>query len=278
VIAEASIPVVLPAPSDAGDHCIAGRSVVPAAALVELLLRTVAEHERWTLPLPLPLTMTRASFPHFLPTDELSRCTFTVRLERAGHGLRAVLLANLALARGIKRPREHAQITFGTTAPAPPPPPPPACDFEVPAERIYREAIPLGPRYRNLHGRIGLGRAGGTAMARSPEPPDLPPPLGGCPFLLDAALHLACVWGQRYAGVVAYPTGFASRVLLRPTPSGTRRCLVVPCAVEPRRLLFDLWLADESGRPCDTLLGLAMAPLARGALPPPWLHLDGERA
>jgi hypothetical protein len=278
VIAVASIPVAVPVFPDAGDHGIAGRSVVPAAVLVELLLRTVAEHERWPVPLALPLTMTRVRFPHLLPTADIPRCRFTVRLTHDGDSLGAVLLADLALPSGIKRPREHAQITFGAAAPAPPPPPPPASDFAVAAERIYREAIPLGPRYRNLQGRISLGRAGGTARACSPEPPHLPPPLGGCPFLLDAALHLACVWGQRYAGVVAYPTGFASRALWRPTPSGERSCLVVPRAVEPRQLLFDLWLTDGDGQPCDTLLGLAMAPLARGTLPPPWLRLDEEGA
>jgi hypothetical protein len=277
-VASITMPVVLPELSDATHHAIAGRSVVPAVELLELLLHTVAEHERWSAPPPMPLTMTDVAFPRFLPTADIPRARLTVRLERMGDGLRAVLVAHLELANGMKRSREHAQVTFGVVTPPVAPPPSPACDFEVAAERIYREAIPLGPRYGNLHGTIRLGRAGGTAIARSPEPLSGPPRLGGCPYLLDAAMHLACVWGQRYAGYVAYPTGFASRVLSRPTPSGERRCLVLPRSVEPRRLLCDLWLLDGSGQVCDAVTGLAMSPLASGAPPPPWLSVPEERA
>jgi hypothetical protein len=84
-------------------------------------------------------------------------------------------------------------------------------------------------------------------------------------------MHLACVWGQRYAGVVAYPTGFASRNVFAPIPHGRRRCTAVARTVEPRRLCFDLWLSDDEDRVSDAIAGLVMVPLAAGAPPPPWI-------
>jgi hypothetical protein len=273
-----ALSVVLPDLPDLADHHIAGKATVPAVELIELLVRTVAGHEGWPAPLALPLAMTEVGFHRFLPAADIPRCTFEVRLDRVERGLRASLHSSIALPNGMKRSREHAQITFAAAAPPPPPPRAASCDFELSAERVYRELIPFGPRYCNLRGTVRLGREGGAGVVRSPEPPRQPPPLAGCPYLLDAAMHLACVWGQRYAGVVAYPTGFATRVLAKPTTAGERWCSVAPRSVEPRRLLCDLWLLDGSGEVCDTVAGLAMAPLATGAPPPPWITLPKERA
>jgi hypothetical protein len=89
--------------------------------------------------------------------------------------------------------------------------------------------------------------------------------------LLDSAMHLACVWGQRYAGMVAYPTGFSARTVFSPLPHGRRRCAAVARTVEPRRLIVDLWLSDDDGQVGDAIVGLVMAPLAAGSLPPAWI-------
>jgi hypothetical protein len=273
-----TLPVTLPDLPDVADHAIAGRATVPAVWLLELLVETVAEHEGWPSSPPLPLAMSEVGFPRFLPAQDLPRCSFAIRMEPTEDGLRASLVSSIALSNGMKRAREHAQSTFGAAGQPPSPPPPSAYDYEVTSERIYRELITFGPRYCNVRGTVRLGREGCTGIVRSPAPPLAPPPLAGCPYLVDAAMHLACVWGQRYAGYVAYPTGFAARVLTRPTPWGERRCTVVPRAVAPRRLIYDLWLCDEGGAVCDTILGLAMAPLANSAPPPSWITLDQERA
>jgi hypothetical protein len=84
-------------------------------------------------------------------------------------------------------------------------------------------------------------------------------------------MHLACVWGQRYAGLVAYPTGFASRTLYAPIAHGQRHCAAVARSIEPRRLTFDLWLFDEDHRLCDAIVGLVMVPLAADPPPPAWI-------
>jgi len=276
--ASVTLSVLLPELPNVGDHHIAGKATVPAVELLELLARSVAEHRGWN-ELPRPLAMTAVALPRFLPVEEVPRCTFEVALADQAAGTRATLTSRIALAGGMRRARVHAELTLAPAAPPPPRPPPVvACDCEVPAERIYRELIPFGPRYRNLRGTIRLGPAGAMGTVASPEPQRTPPPLAGCPYLLDAAMHLACVWGQRYAGYVAYPTGFAARLLLDPTPAGQRQCLVVPTSVATRRLVCDLWLFDERGALADLVSGLAMSPLAAGAPPPAWITLGPERA
>jgi hypothetical protein len=277
-----TVPVVLPEVRDVRDHLIAGKATVPAVELLEFLVRTAAPHLGAGDTIPLPFSMSDAAFARFLPADEIDQCTFEVTLEHAGGhaglGVRATLTSRIALAGGMRRARVHAECTLaGPPTATPSPPSELDCEFEVPAARMYRELIPFGPRFRNLRGTLRLGRTGATGLVRSPEPPRSPPPLAGCPYLLDAAMHMACLWGQRYAGVVAYPTGFATRLLTSPLAHGERRCIVVPRAVEPRRLLCDLWLTDGAGEICDGVLGLAMSPLAAASPPPAWISLAGER-
>jgi len=273
------LPVTLPELPDLGDHHIGGRPTVPAVELLELLVRTVAEHESWAGHLPLPFAMSEVSFPRFLPADEIERCAFEIALERCEGSVHASLTSRIALGGGMRRARIHVDAKLGLARmPLPSPPPAIACDYEIPAARVYRELVPFGPRYCNLRGVTRLGPEGGKAIVRSPVPPRQPPPLSSCPYLLDAAMHLACVWGQRFAGYVAYPTGFSMRLLRKPTPAGERQCLVVPTTVEPRRLLCNLWLVDEHGEAADAVLGLAMSPLAASTPPPPWIALARERA
>jgi hypothetical protein len=267
-----TLPVALPDLPEWTDHAIQGKATVPAVLLLDLLVRHTAEPTvraaRTT-----PLVMRDASFPRFLPADEVERCTFEILFEELlgeAATTRATLTSRIALAGGIRRTRTHASVTFGGPAPALPAPQV-AGDFELSANRAYAELIPFGPRYRNLRGEIRLGRDGGSAWVRSPQPTFSQPSRAGCPYLFDSAMHLACLWGQRYAGVVAYPTGFSSRVIASPLAHGQRRCIVAPRSMAPRALTFDLWLTDEGHGVCDAVIGLAMAPLARGAPPPAWI-------
>jgi len=275
----AVLPVTLPDLPDLRDHAIGGKPTVPAVELLELLVQTASAHAHWAPALPLPFAMTEASFPRFLPGDEIDRCAFEVALAHDAGSVRATLTSRITLGAAIRRARVHADVRLAVAA-SPPPPPPAAlaCDFEVPAERVYRDLIPFGSRYCNLRGVVRLGPGGARGRVRSPEPARQPAPLAGCPYLLDAAMHLACVWAQRYAGYVAYPTGFAARVLARPTAAGERQCIVVPTAIEPRRLLCNLWLTDEQGGVADAVLGLAMSPLAASAPPATWITLGREHA
>jgi len=266
------LPVSLPHMPDVADHAIAGIATVPAVELLDLMIRTVTAQDG--IPTT-TLSMRQAVFPRFLPVDEVQRCSFEVALEEAtdpGKGTRATFTSRIALAGGIHRTRTHAAVTLAAAVPdIPQPPATTAHDFELPAARAYCDLILFGPRYCNLRGSVWLGRDGAVGVVRSPDPPRPGLSAAGCPYLVDSAMHLACLWGQRYAGYVAYPTGFKTRVISAPVMHGERRCIVVPRIVEQRHMSCDLWLTDQDNRVCDTILGLDMAPLANGALPPDWV-------
>jgi hypothetical protein len=270
----ATFPVSLPEIPDLGDHAISGKAIVPAVEILDFLLRFLDDQG---VRLSDPLTMRDAVFPRFLPADDISRSRLDVMLEEApssGGAIRATLASRIALPNGMERQRTHAAVTFGgDPAPMPPPPAETSPDFEVAAERVYRHLIPFGPRYCNLHDTIRLARDAAWATVASPVPPRPNLSRAGCPYLLDSAMHLACVWGQRYAGMVAYPTGFSTRTVRWPTAHGKRRCTVVPRGIASRTLTVDLWLTDEDRRVCDAVGGLVMAPTATGAPPPAWIVL-----
>ena len=261
------LPVAIAPWPEFGDHRIAGKAIVPAVYLLDLMVRAATDAG---LIVQSPLTLRAATFPRFLPADEIERCAFDLAAEIARGNTRLHLSSRITLPSGIQRTRDHAILTLGN-APTLPNPPEIVGEFDVSAERLYRELIPFGPRYCNLRGTLRLGHGGALGTVRSPEPGFAQPSLAGCPYLFDSAMHLACLWGQRYAGVVAYPTGFASRTILSSIAQGERLCVVAPRSQDPRGLSFDLWLLDEHRRPCDVTLGLSMAPLAAGSTPPNWI-------
>lgn len=269
------LPVTIASLPELGDHRIHGQAIVPAVYLLDRMLHAAAEGG---LVGEQPIALGPTTFPRFLPASEIARCTFDLGAESDGTSTRLVLVSKIALPNGMQRTREHAVVTLGDQS-KPPAPPEVATDFEVSAERLYRELIPFGPRFCNVHGNLRLGPAGAQATVRSPTPVFDNPSLAGCPYLFDSAMHLACLWGQRYAGLVAYPTGFASRTISRPIAHGERRAVVVPRSRDARGLSFDLWLLDEDGRPCDVTSALSMAPLAHGSPPPDWIvHPDVARS
>jgi hypothetical protein len=266
-------PITLSDLPDVADHAIAGKATVPAVELLDLLVKTATANSPRADAASSPMCITEASFPRFLPAAELPHCAFEVTLDDGTAGTRAILTSRIALPRGIHRTRTHAVATVGGHIPEKPPLPAITYNFELPADRAYEALIPFGPRFRNLRGTLRFGRDGATGVVCSPDPAHLNSSLAGCPYLFDSAMHLACLWGQRYAGYVAYPTGFAARTIPFPTARGERRCIVVPRSVEPRRLSCDLWLTDGADRICDVIVGLAMAPLATGVSPPAWVAL-----
>ncbi len=266
-----TLAVSLPEMANLDDHSISGKVIVPAVEILDFLLRAIDQRG---IQLGAPLTMRDVSFPRFLPADEIARCRFEVALEETASGVRTIFSSKIALANGIERQRVHAVVTFGgTVAPPPEPPAESESDYRVAAERVYAELVRFGSRFRNLRGTVRLAQGAAWAEVESPTPPHQNPSRAGCPYLLDSAMHLACVWGQRYAGMVAYPTGFIARTIFWPVAHGRRHCTVVPRAREPRRLTFDLWLTDDANHVCDAIAGLQMSPIAKSAPPPAWIAM-----
>ena len=95
----------------------------------------------------------------------------------------------------------------------------------------------------------------------------------GSPFPLDAAYHCACVWGQRYARMVAFPVGFEKRTIWHHTrPEDAYFCRILPVETHPDQLVFDLWIADENGVLFESSRGVCMKDVSAGRMKPPqWI-------
>ncbi len=290
----AEIPLVIPVPPYLRDHRAGGRSLLPAAETLQILARS----------LPAAYDARRhqeARFPHLLVLEEgVARVEAAHEVESMPDGgCRSRLTTRrTGLRTACARRIEHACVHFpavrgaGEETGQDPPFDPgeafrgapgergrdrdDAAPFVVPAARLYDELVPFGPAWRNVTGEVRLAPDGASAALSGGTHPEADGPLGS-PFPFDAAMHVACVWGQRYRGVVAFPVGFDRRVVLTPTRSGGRyRCRVAPLAGEGATLRFDIRIDDEDGRAVETIRGLRMRDISGGRrLPPAWVREGG---
>jgi len=122
-------------------------------------------------------------------------------------------------------------------------------------------------------GEVCLTPAGASAEVSGGNYPDAVGPLGS-PFAFDAALHVACAWGQRYRNLVAFPVGFDRREIIRPTRRGEIYiCHVFPLPEEGAALRFDVRLYGEDRRPVEIIGGVKMRDISGGGLKPPaWVR------
>lgn len=144
--------------------------------------------------------------------------------------------------------------------------------FRVSADRLYDELVPFGPAYRNVRGDVLLTEAGVSATVSGGDFPEAADWLGS-PFPLDAAMHAACAWGQRYRNRVVFPVGFERREILFPTRAGEiYPCRIMPLPEEGSLLRFDIRIFGPDRQPVETVRGLAMKEIFGGKLvPPAWI-------
>ncbi|MEZ4525195.1 MAG: polyketide synthase dehydratase domain-containing protein [Desulfobacterales bacterium] len=97
----------------------------------------------------------------------------------------------------------------------------------------------------------------------------------GSPFPADAAFHAACAWGQRYAGIVAFPVGLGARHIIRPTRADEcYRAGCIPLKYDAQVLVFDIYLHDQKGSLCEVIKDLQMRDISRGAMKvPEWVRV-----
>jgi hypothetical protein len=145
--------------------------------------------------------------------------------------------------------------------------------FSFSCRRLYADLVPFGPAYHNVVGEVSLTPDGASAEVSGGDFREAVGPLGS-PFPFDAAMHLACAWGQRYRNLVAFPVGFDCREIVRPTRNGeTYHCHVFPLPDEGAVLRFDVRLHGEDRRPVEIILGLKMRDISGGSLKPPaWVR------
>jgi len=302
------IPLEIAIPDYLRDHRYEGRVVLPAAEALQFLAKSLPED----LPRCDPLLQEGGEFSHLLHLDP-GADTLNVFHEIAisPDGRRQSRLTSLRLGRQTQLNRRitHVSVVFasidpvatglsngptdgsGETIPARfsrKGGDDPGCGadpdhaesaelsgpiFTFPCGRLYTDLVPFGPAYHNVVTEIGLAETGARAYVSGGDFREAVGPLGS-PFPFDAAMHVACAWGQRYRNVVAFPVGFDRREIILPTSAGeTYLCRIFPLPDEGAVLSFNVWLLGEDHRPVEIILGLKMRDISGGRLKPPaWVR------
>jgi hypothetical protein len=150
---------------------------------------------------------------------------------------------------------------------------------EISPDQIYRELVPFGPAFHNISESLLVHKNGAIAKLHAPINCDSVDKIGqlGSPFVLDAAFHAACVWGQRHARMVAFPVGVDLRVIVKPTqPGDTYISRIIPVRTESDLLIFDICICDEDNTLFESALGVHMRDVSAGRLKPPRWIIENE--
>jgi hypothetical protein len=278
------IPVAIDVQPWFGDHCFAGKVVLPAVETMTLLAAEVAgSHPEIDV-----RVMNNVRFARFLEIPEGSS-TVAALIECSQHENNSIHAKLLSRRPGktITRLQEHGEILFSPPAEDQTPvfefdrEPLAAPAMMVPAEQVYRELVPFGPGYHTLHGPLHLADkvAWGRLLAPVVAISDRVRERIGSPFPLDGAFHAACVLGQRSADFVPFPVGFDRRIIINPTQPGGRYHTIVKLLSNIRdELLFDLHIFDDQGQVYEQVTGLRMRDVSGGKIrPPEWMKRQEER-
>jgi hypothetical protein len=260
------------------DHHFEGKVILPAVETLIVLANIV----KVNFPQISINCLLKASFPHFLfIAPETQRFAVFIDIEDGGNdNITAVLLTSIkSKTSAISRALEHARVEFATDDSAPFA----AAPFRVvgklggkcisvPAATIYRELVPLGTAYQNIIGDLVVSPEGALAYLSGGNY-EADENVLGSPFPLDAAMHAACVWGQRFSGIVPFPTGFEKRCIYQKTRKGrSYLARVVPVNVDQESLMFDAWIYDSKGVIYEAISGIKMQDVTRGRMrPPQWI-------
>ena len=261
------------------DHHFEGKVILPAVETLIALANVVKFNFRQIC----INCLLRASFPRFLfITPETQRLAVFVDIENVGNdNITAMLLTSIkSNKKAIRRTLEHARVEFPREDYAPSP----AAPFRVveklegkyirvPAATIYRELVPFGTAYQNIIGELAISPEGALAYLSGGNY-EADENLLGSPFPLDAVMHAACVWGQRFSGTVPFPTGFEKRFIYQKTKKGGSYLgRVVPVNIDQESLIFDAWIYDLNGAIYEAISGIKMRDVTQGRLhPPQWIQ------
>ena len=268
------------------DHCFQGKAVLPAVEAMRVLAQAV----KGFVPGADITAMTEASFDKFLyiqPGTVQIPAFCDIAVFENGDAT-AVLQTKIKSGKtSITRRKEHVTLRIPGQRPDVP-------DFpldlasalegicmEISPDQIYRELVPFGPAYHNISETLYISEDGAIARIRAPANYGCahgPGQLGSL-FVLDAAFHAACAWGQRFARTVAFPVGIEKRVIHKRTQPGvTYFSRVLPVRTDPNLLIFDIWIYDDNGDLFESACGVHMRDVSAGRMKPPqWVLTKGER-
>jgi phosphopantetheinyl transferase len=285
VVESAQLPLVLPIRPYVKDHCFNGQAVLPAVEAMEALAQAVRRFR----PAADVALMSGVTFDKFLYLDPGAGpvSAFGEISVHANGDVRAVLTTRARSKHAVMaRVKTHVALTLPRQAPPSPELPldlasaPEGVGFAVGNEKIYPELVAFGPSYQNVVG-LHLMPRGAVAEIRIPTVGDAIPmessPLGS-PFALDAAFHVACAWGQRYAGIVAFPVAVDRRRIYAPTrPAEAYFVHVLPVQTDPALLVFDLRIYDREGSLREACFGVRMRDVSGGRMvPPEWIRTGAQ--
>ncbi len=271
------LPLSINVPTYLMDHQFQGKAVLPAVEAMEILAASTLAY----LPGTAVGCIRNASFDKFLVIeagcDEINAYN-DLEVFDNGTVVSKLITRTRSGKAMITRTKEHAVLRFQDFPKIPDPLPsriPETPQYHISVETIYKNLVPFGPSYHNLKDGVSLSETGAEATVYAPSFVGLPIPLGS-PLPLDAAFHAACVWGQRHAGLVGFPVGFALRRLFAPTRSGnTYTARVFPKKVHPDRFLVDIWITGMDGTLQEAVLDVVMKDVSGGRVKPPsWIVME----
>lgn len=274
------LPLTIPIFPYLRDHRIDGKIVLPAVEILQHLAASVKAHR----PDAEICGMGAARFLHYLPIPEDSsaiEACHELDIHAGGHLVSRLITRSVISGTGIKRAKVHAAVEFAkpkedrTLLPMDIAAALDGVSCEIPSSKLYSELVPFGPAYQNITGSLFLTESGAVAKvfaARQPAVSDL---LGSA-FPFDAALHAACVWGQHYQRLTAFPVGFEERIIVEPTvPGEIYHCRILPIAATGDSLFFDIWIYDVKGGVREAIRGVEMKEIFPGRIMPPrWVQTE----
>ena len=256
------------------DHALAGQPVLPAVESLALLAEAARKFSSTTD----SCQMRNGCFSRFLELPDRETIGVVIELERVEDGVEAALYSRKRVG-SFYRFLEHARVCFGdqghsAAAETRSSSSLEGSSFRVSGEQIYRELISFGCSYQNLI-KTELFPEGAVTHIKTPDIPlPINPALPGSPFLLDAAFHGACIWGQRFAGFVPFPVAFKKRqIFLASRPAQQYRSRITIIERSENQLIFDLDIVEPGGARVEQVQGLQMRDISNGRMkPPPWLQ------
>ena len=275
------LPLSINVPPYLMDHRFQGKAVLPAVEAMQILAASTLAH----FPGKSVHCIRNAGFDKFLVIEEGGRPIHAFNdLEVFDDGtVVSRLITRITSKKAmITRTLEHATLWFYDICNGPHPPPlkiEAVPEYRISAETIYKHLVPFGSSYHNLKDGVAISRKGAAAKVYAAPLGDPVGPLGS-PFPLDAAFQSACVWGQRYTGLVGFPVGFGLRRLFSLTrPGSTYTAGIFPKEVHPNRFLVDIWITDMDGTLQETALNVVMKDVSGGRMKPPsWIVSDAAGA
>ena len=259
------------------DHCFEGNAVLPAVEALQLLA-TAVKAFRPDTDTTMMVDARFDKFLHIQPGTTQIPAFVDIAVHEDGDITAGVVTKNRSKKSTTTRIKEHATVRFPRIKPGfSDQPLDLICALEgicveISADEIYRDLVPFGPAYHNIQDSLLISEVGAIAKTGAPANyagSDHPGPLGS-PFVLDAAFHAACVWGQRYAGTVAFPIGVEKRVIFKRTRPAEAYCSrILPVRTEPDLLIFDIWIYDQNGNLFEAVSGVRMRDVSAGRMKPP---------